>query len=114
MRKFSFVNEAAKREFLELPKPILKQFGADLQAVQAGEPPFSRYKHLKESVGTGAIELIENAGQAYRAIYCAKFGDTVWILHAFTKTTNSVDRKAMDTAKARYKTMLERIRVAGG
>ena len=85
MRKFEFVNAAAKREFLDLPKPIQRQFGADLQAVQAGLAPFSRWKHLTETVGIGAVELIENGSTAYRTVYCAKFGETVFILHSFTK-----------------------------
>lgn len=105
MRRFEFVNEAAKRAFLDLPKPIQKQFGADLQAVQSGLAPFSRWKHLTETVGVGAIELIENGPQAYRTVYCAKFADTVFILHSFTKTTNGVDRKAMALARERYRLM---------
>ncbi|TPK57248.1 type II toxin-antitoxin system RelE/ParE family toxin [Mesorhizobium sp. B2-4-19] len=110
MRKFEFVNEAAKKAFLELPKDIMKQFGTDLQAVQNGERPFSDHTNIKESVGPGAIELIENGSPAYRAVYCAKYDDTVFVLHAFTKTTNGVDRKAMKTAKERYKEMLKIIK----
>lgn len=109
MRKFEFVNAAAKREFLDLPKPIQRQFGADLQAVQAGLAPFSRWKHLTETVGIGAVELIENGSTAYRTVYCAKFGETVFILHSFTKTTNGVDRKAMALARERYRLMQKRL-----
>jgi phage-related protein len=61
------------------------------------------------SVGKGAIELIENGSPAYRAVYCAKYLDTVYILHAFTKTNNSVDKKAMDTASKRYKDMIAEV-----
>ncbi|MEL6710498.1 MAG: type II toxin-antitoxin system RelE/ParE family toxin, partial [Pseudomonadota bacterium] len=43
---------------------------------------------------------------AYRTVYVAKFSDAVYILHSFTKTTNGVDRKAMATAKKRYKAMM--------
>jgi hypothetical protein len=43
---------------------------------------------------------------ASRTIYCAKHLDTVYILHAFTKTRQKVDQKEMDTAPARYKQML--------
>ncbi|MBW8445691.1 MAG: type II toxin-antitoxin system RelE/ParE family toxin [Arenimonas sp.] len=46
---------------------------------------------------------------AYRAVYCAKYRDTVFILHAFTKTTNGVDRTAMNTARERYREMVGRI-----
>lgn len=110
MKKFEFVNEAAKKAFKDLPKDIKTQFGADLHAVQNGERPFSDHKNIKDSVGPGAIELIENGSPAYRAVYCAKYEDTVFILHAFTKTTNGVDRKAMKTAKERYKEMLKVIK----
>ncbi|WP_457588777.1 type II toxin-antitoxin system RelE/ParE family toxin [Ensifer canadensis] len=113
MKKFQFVNDAAKRDFKALPTEIQKQFGLDLTAVQHGGKPFSAYKHLQDSVGAGAIELIENGSPAYRAVYCAKFGETVYILHAFTKTTNGVDRKAMKTAGDRYKEMMAQIKEKG-
>lgn len=71
-----------------------------------GKDPFSKFKHIAESVGPGAIEPIENDCPAYRTVYVAKFEDAVYILHSFTKTTNEVDRKAMATAKKRYKDMI--------
>lgn len=86
------------------------KFGSDLNAVQQGEKPFSNFKDISGSVGTGAIELIENGSPAYRAVYCAKYEDTVYLLHAFTKTTNGVDLQAMTTAKERYKLMVEEVK----
>ena len=66
-----------------------------------GNVPYFPFKHIASSVGVGAIELIENGRPAYRTIYVAKFKQTVFVLHSFTKTTNGVDRKAMITAKQR-------------
>ncbi|MCY0093122.1 type II toxin-antitoxin system RelE/ParE family toxin [Hoeflea ulvae] len=106
MKAFEFVSEAAKRDFPDLPREIVSQFGVSLNAIQNGQEPLLPIKHLTGSVGPGAIELIENGSPAYRAVYCAKFEDTVFILHAFTKTTNGVDRKAMRTAQQRYKEMI--------
>lgn len=94
---------------MDLPLEIKRQFGSDLNAVQQGEKPFSEFKDIASSVGTGAIELIENGSPAYRAVYCAKYEDTVYILHAFTKTTNGVDRQAMATAKDRHKLMMDEV-----
>ncbi len=108
-KEFKFVNAAAKRAFLDLPAAVISQFGSDLNAVQAGKRPFSAFKDISGSVGAGAIELIENGSPAYRAVYCAKFRETVYILHAFTKTAQGVDRAAMVTAKARYKEMMAEI-----
>lgn len=109
MKKFEFVSEAAKRAYLGLPKEIQKQFGVDLNAVQQDKAPFSAHKTLTDTVGPGAIELIENGSPAYRAIYCCKHLDTVFVLHAFDKTTNGVDRKELATAKARYKEMKQKV-----
>lgn len=108
-KQFKFVNEAAKRAFLALPRGIQCQFGSDLNAVQQDQKPFSKFKDISSSVGVGAIELIENGSPAFRTVYCAKYLDTVYILHAFTKTTNKVDRAAMDTAKKRYKEMMAEV-----
>jgi phage-related protein len=109
MKNFKFINNQAKKEFLSLPEKIQKRFANDLNAICQNKEPFSKFKHLKDSVGIGAVELIENDRPAFRTIYVAKFGDTVYILHSFTKTTNSVDRQAMDTAKKRYKLMQKEI-----
>ena len=110
MKKFKFINTQSKKEFLALPDKIQKRFANDLNAICQNKEPFSKFKHLKESVGVGAVELIENGRPAYRTIYVAKFADTVFILHSFTKTTNGVDKQAMDTAKKRYKLMQNEIK----
>lgn len=107
--EFEFVSAAAKRAYRDLPPHIQKQFGTDLNAVQQGKDPLSSHKVLSESVGPGAIELIENGSPAYRAVYCCKYLDTVFVLHAFEKTTNGVDQKEMTTAKARYQEMKQRV-----
>ena len=56
-----------------------------------------------------AIELIENGSPAYRAVYCCKYLDTVFVLHAFEKTTNDVDHKELATAAQRYREMKARV-----
>jgi phage-related protein len=109
MKKFEFVSRAAMKAYLALPKDIQYQFGTDLNAVQQEKDPFSAHKVLTETVGPGAIELIENGSPAYRAVYCVKYLDTVFVLHAFEKTTNGVDHKEMVTAGKRYKEMKKRV-----
>ncbi|WP_369921370.1 type II toxin-antitoxin system RelE/ParE family toxin [Marinomonas polaris] len=107
MKVFRFVNAAAKREFGKLPKDIQLLFATSLNAVAQDQDPLVNFKHIADSVGKGAIELIENGSPAYRAVYCAKFGDTIFLLHSFVKTTNGVDKKAMNTVKKRYKDMMD-------
>ena len=101
--EFAFSSEAAERAYKELPREIQQQFGHDLNAVQQGKRPSSDFEDVSSSVGKGAIELKENGSPAYRAVYCAKFENTVYVLHAFTKTAQGSDKKNMDTAKLRYK-----------
>ncbi|WP_137132410.1 type II toxin-antitoxin system RelE/ParE family toxin [Rhizobium sp. FY34] len=105
--KIEYINSSAKKALLGLPKEIQIQiqFLNDLHRVPNGKRPLSDFKHL-EGIGSGVIELIENSTQAYRAVYCAKYLDTVFILHAFTKTTNGVDCKAMATVVQRYKALM--------
>lgn len=108
-KNFKFINASAHTAYVGLPVEIQQQFGNDLNAVQQGTKPFSSFKDLSASVGAGAIELIENGSPGYRAVYCAKYLETVYILHAFTKTTNGVDKAAMKTAAARYKEMMKEV-----
>lgn len=108
-KNFKFINEASKKEFLALPNEISKQFGSDLNAVQQNKKPFSAIKDISSSVGQGSIEIIENGSPAYRTVYCAKYLNTVYILHSFTKTTQGVDKQAMKTAKERYKLMMQEV-----
>jgi len=106
-KNFAFINAAAKKAYMSLPEDIRNQFGLDIHAVQHGLKPFSDSEDVSASVGRGSFELKQNGSPAHRAIYCAKFLDTVYVLHAFSKTTNAVDRQAMKTAEGRYKLLLE-------
>jgi len=46
---------------------------------------------------------------AYRAVQCSKYQDTVFVLHASTKTTNGVDRAATKTVDERFKAMMKEV-----
>ncbi len=110
MKEVRFINKLALKEFKALPLHIQKRFALDLEAVCQGKKPFSTLKHITESVGIGDIELIENGRSAYQTIYVAKFEGVMYVLYSFTKTTNGVDRQAMDTAKKRHKAMMTELK----
>ena len=65
-KEIRFINKQALKEFKALPSHVQKRFSLDLNAVKKGKEPFSKFKHITESVGVGAIELIENGRPAYR------------------------------------------------
>jgi len=108
-KKFAFVNDAAEREYKNLPDKIQDEFGKDLRRIQFDEEPRLPITHL-DSVGAGVIELRKNGSPAFRCIYVAKYLDAVVVLHAFAKTTNGVDRQAMNVAEQRLKELLAEIK----
>jgi phage-related protein len=65
------------------------------------------------SVGSGVIELKINGRPAFRCVYIAKYMDTVFVLHSFTKTTNGVDRQAIKVAEQRLKELKTELRTYG-
>jgi phage-related protein len=110
VKNFAFVSEAAKREYMDLPKEIQTEFGISLRAVQENKKPFLDVTSLSSSVGPGTIELKINGSPAFRSVYIAKYENTVFVLHSFEKTTNGVDKQAMKTAKARYKELISELK----
>jgi phage-related protein len=99
------LTDAAKRAFKKLPKDAQEDFAKALQDVMEDRKPGMDFKPLN-NLGkniNGVIELIINGSPAFRVVYVAKFKDKVHLLHAFTKTTNGVDRKAMEVVVKRYK-----------
>jgi len=102
MKKFAFVNDAAEREYKDLPESIQDEFGKELRRIQYGQDPAMPINFLS-SVGAGVIELKINGSPAFRCIYITKYLDSVIVLHSFTKTTNGVDRPAMKIAEQRLK-----------
>jgi phage-related protein len=99
------VSDAAAKAFNKLPLAEKQDFAKALEAVRKGETPALGLKHLThlDKNTKGVIELIINGSPAYRVVYVAKYNNTVYILHAFTKTTSGVDRKEMAVVVKRYK-----------
>lgn len=121
--EFRFVSERAKREFIDLPVEVRNRMGASLTAVarDQGGLPDDQYtegdgittKALKLGKLKGVIQLSRNGSPAYRVVYCAKYGDRLYVLHSFSKTTDGVDHEAMEVVKQRYKEMLDALRKDG-
>ena len=112
MKKFAFVNDAAEREYKNLPEDVQDEFGKDLRRIQFGEDPKLAIEHLS-SVGAGVVELKINGSPAFRCVHVTKYMNTVIVLHSFTKTTNGVDRPAVKVAEQRLKELKADIRAAG-
>ena len=109
MKKFAFINDAAEKEYKDMPDNIQDEFGKDLRKIQYGQSPLLPINYLV-SIGQGVIELKKNGSPAFRCVYVTKYLDTVIVLHSFTKTTNGVDRQAMKVVEQRLKELLAELR----
>ena len=58
------------------------------------------------SVGQGVNEVRVHAGNEYRALYVAKFAESVYVLHAFEKKTRKTPRSDVALASKRYRDLI--------
>lgn len=66
-------------------------------------------KPLKGFGGAGVLEVVEDyIGDTYRAVYTVKFGEAVYVLHAFQKKSSS----GIVTPKPDMNTIRERLKAA--
>ena len=65
------------------------------------QPPVEQLQGFSVSV----CELKINGSPAYRCVYVTKYEDALIVLHSFIKTTNGVDRPAMQVVDQRLKTL---------
>lgn len=112
MKRFAFISDAAEREYKALPTEVQDEFGKDLRKIQYGQDPKLPTDSLS-GVKVTAIELKKNGSPAYRCVYVTKYLDAVIVLHSFEKTTNGVDRPAMEVVKKRITELLELVAQEG-
>ena len=109
MLKFAFVSDAAEREYKDLPADVIDAFGKDLRRIQYNGKPDLDVKQFK-GFDVAVKELKIEGSPAYRCVYTTKYLDTLFVLHAFIKTTNGVDRQAMKVVELRLKELEAEIR----
>ena len=79
--------------------------GHQLDQIQHGRDP-DDWKPMP-SVGPGVREIrIRDAAGAFRVIYVAKFGSTIYVLHCFQKKTPATRKGDLDLARNRYRDLL--------
>ncbi len=84
----------------------MKVAGFQLRKVQLGSSP-DDFKPMPD-IGAGVTEIIVNTADGwYRVIYVAKFEEAVYVLHSFQKKTNKTSQTDVDTAKRRYKGVVQ-------
>ena len=59
------------------------------------------------AVGRGAREIRIHVLGEWRVLYVAKFGDAVFVLHAFQKKSRKTRREDLELARQRYQQIEE-------
>jgi phage-related protein len=99
---------AARREIAAFSKEARNIAGHNLWLVQEGGLP-KDWKTL-DTVGSGVFELrVHTSAPAeaqYRVLYVAKFGEAVYVLHAFEKKTGKTSQHNIDVGRTRYAELL--------
>lgn len=81
-----------------------QQAGYQLRRVQQGLLP-SDWKPMG-SIGPGVMEIRLHEPHEHRVIYVAKFGEAVYVLHAFEKKTRKTDKQDVEIARKAYREVL--------
>ena len=83
------------------PEEARRDAGTDLRLVQRGEEP--RDWKPMPSVGKGVREIrVRTRDGAYRVFYAVEDARSVYVLHAFQKKTQAMQKRDLDIAKMRF------------
>ncbi len=101
MKAVRFVG-TAREDLAAFPDSARRRAGFELFMVQVGRAP-ADFKPMAR-VGPGAYEIrVRDEAGAFRVIYVAKFEHTVYVLHAFQKTTQKTPQADIELAARRYR-----------
>lgn len=94
----------SKDDVRRFPPAARQRAGYQLDLIQSGEEP-TDWKSM-ENVGRGVREIrIKCKDGAFRVFYVVNRPEAVYVLHAFRKTTEKTDKRDIDVAKARFKSL---------
>lgn len=96
----------SRKKLSAFPEEVKDVMGYALHLAQRREKSPAA-KPLKGFGGAGVLEIVDDHdGNTYRAVYTVRFGDAVYVLHAFQKKAKSgiaTPAREIDTIKERLK-----------
>lgn len=108
MRDVQFEGSAEK-DIGKFPAAVRDRLFTQLAFVQEDMYPLD-YKPMP-SIGPGVMEIrVRDRGNAYRAVYVAKYGNLVHVLHAFQKKTQKTPQPDLELARKRHSEVQQRYR----
>ncbi len=95
---------SSKEDLRDFPQVAKQRAGYQLEILQDGDEP-DDWKPMT-TVGPGVQEIrIKCEDGAFRVFYVANRPDAIYVLHAFRKTTQKTEKRDIDLAKARLKSL---------
>lgn len=91
-------------EIKDFPTDARQSAGYQIDKVQNGNMPDDWKSVPGVGVGVKEIRIWESEG-TYRVIYVSKYEEAVYVLHAFSKKSDSIPKETLETIKSRYKSM---------
>ena len=98
---------SSRRDLKTFPKAVRRHVGQALYAAQYGEE-YPTVKALKGFGGRSVLEIVaDHQSDAWRTVYTVRFGDALYVLHAFQKKSKkgiTTPQKDMDLIRQRLAT----------
>lgn len=94
------------------PQGARRVAGFQLRLVHKGLNPFD-WK-LMSNIGAGVREIRIHTRLEHRVCYVAKFGEAVYVLHAFEKRTLNTAKQDIELARQRYQALIAQRRTING
>ena len=95
---------SARKDVRAFPKDARRLAGVQLRLIQQGLDP-SDWKSMP-MIGVGVREIRIHTGLEHRVCYVAKFGEAVYVLHAFEKRTRNTSQHDVALARQRYQALI--------
>jgi phage-related protein len=113
MKKLVWLADSRSR-MKAFPAAVQDDFGYALYAAQLGETsPKAKPMH---GLGGGVMEIVASGpGGTWRAIYTVSIGDSIYVVHAFQKKSNSgiaTPASEIDVVRQRLKQLRSEVRNA--
>lgn len=84
---------------------VTRHHGRQISRLQEGLAP-EDWRPVP-TVGLGVSEIRVRTERAYRVIYVAKFGESIYVVHAFEKKAQRTPQPDIELARRRFRALIE-------
>jgi phage-related protein len=95
---------SSRRDIRAFPPDARGAAGVELRRVQRGLDPVG-WKPMS-GIGPGVREIRVHTGREHRVVYVARFGEAVYVLHAFEKKSRKTTARDVAVARDRFRAVV--------